>query len=340
MLETSARLLQLLSLLQMRREWTGAALAERLSITERTVRRDIGKLRTLGYPISASPGVAGGYQLGAGAKLPPLLLDDGEALAVALGLTAVTAGPVSGIGESALRALEKLEQVLPPRLRPRFAALKSSVTTLAVPITPVDPDCLTAISGAIAGRRQIGLSYTAYDGGTSRRLVEPYRLVDTGRRWYLVAWDTTREDWRTFRVDRISSPPTERQRYTPRKLPTEDLAEFVQRSITRSPYNHDVVVRLHAPLARIAESIGPTAAQIAADGPQHTILRTGSDSPDASLMHLAALDVDFEILQPQALRGRAAQLAQRLAKAGARSPGSAGAGAHGGAGPASSPGKP
>ncbi|GAB3525651.1 helix-turn-helix transcriptional regulator [Arthrobacter monumenti] len=318
MLETSARLLQLLSLLQVRKEWTGAALAGRMAVTERTVRRDIGKLRTLGYPISASPGVAGGYQLGAGAQLPPLLLDDGEALAVALGLAAVASGPVAGIGEASVRALAKLEQVLPPRLRTRFAALKGSVSTLAPPTTPVNPDCLTAISGAISDSRTVAFTYSGYDGNTTRRLVEPYRLVDTGRRWYLVAWDTMREDWRTFRVDRISSPPSERGRYQPRALPAKDLAEYVQRSITRSPYRYDVVVRLHAPLARIAESVGPSIAQLEADGADCTILRAGWDSLDIPLVHLAALDVDFEILEPAEMREEALLMAERLQGAGNR----------------------
>ncbi len=318
MLETSARLLQLLSLLQIRREWTGAALADRMSVTERTVRRDIGKLRTLGYPISASPGVAGGYQLGAGADLPPLLLDDGEALAVALGLATIASGPIAGIGEASVRALAKLEQVLPPRLRPRFAALKGSVSTLPAPTTPVNPDCLTAISGAIVGRRAVGFTYASYDGTTTRRVVEPYRLVDTGRRWYLVAWDTLREDWRTFRVDRMDSPPSERHRYTPRQLPAENLAEYVQESITRSPYNYDIVVRLYAPMARIAESVSPSIAQLQPDGPGHTILRTGSDSLDLTLVHLSALDVDFDILEPAEMREEALLMAERLQRAGLR----------------------
>lgn len=316
MLETSARLLQLLSLLQIRREWTGSALAERMSVTERTVRRDVGKLRTLGYPISASPGVAGGYQLGAGAELPPLLLDDGEALAVALGLAAVASGPIAGIGEASVRALAKLEQVLPPRLRPRFAALKGSVSTLPAPTTPVNPDCLTAISGSIAQRRAIGFTYASHDGITTRRVVEPYRLVDTGRRWYLVAWDTTREDWRTFRVDRIESPPSERHRHAPRELPAKNIAEYVQRSITRSPYRYDVVVRLHAPLARIAESISPSIAQLQPDGPESTILRAGWDSLNIPLVHLSALNVDFNILEPAELREQSLMMASRLQRAG------------------------
>jgi predicted DNA-binding transcriptional regulator YafY len=318
MLETSARLLHLLSLLQMRREWTGPALAQRMEVTERTVRRDIGKLRTLGYPISASPGIAGGYQLGAGAQLPPLLLDDDEALAVAIGLTAVTASPVAGVGEASVRALTKLEQVLPARLRPRFSGLRSAVTRMAAPSTPVDPAVLTALSAAITERRVVAFRYERHDGESSRRLVEPYRLVDTGRRWYLVAWDTVREDWRTFRVDRCRSIPSPRARFTARPLPATDLARYVQKSITRSPYSYDAVIRLSAGIREIEQRIPAEIAELTSDGPDTTILRAGFDSLDYPLMQLASLDVEFEILEPEAMRVRAAELAGRLRRASGR----------------------
>lgn len=315
MIQTSARLLQLLSLLQVRREWTGPALAQRMQVTERTIRRDIGKLRSLGYPIQASPGIAGGYQLGAGAQLPPLLLDDGEALAVALGLSAVAAGPVAGIGESSVRALAKLEQVLPSRLRHRFATLRNAVTTLPSDAAPVDPLQLTAISSAIADCRQVSFDYKKADGGTGRRLVEPYRLVDTGRRWYLVAWDGDREDWRTFRADRIASMPSERKRFVPRPLPAKDIAAYVQQSITRSPYRYDVVVRLHAPLHEVAAKVGPQTATLSAEGEERTILRAGWDRLDTPAAHLASLDMAFEILAPLEFQDYARTLADRLVRA-------------------------
>ncbi|MDQ6752731.1 MAG: YafY family transcriptional regulator [Actinomycetota bacterium] len=319
MLETSARLLQLLSLLQVRREWSGSALAERLAVTERTVRRDIDKLRSLGYPISASPGVAGGYQLGAGAQLPPLLLDDDEALAVALGLTAVTAGPIAGIGEASVRALGKLEQVLPPRLRPKFSSLKSSVSTISSPAAAVDPQILTAISGAIADRRVISFGYLSRAGEHTHRLLEPYRLVDAGRRWYLVAWDIGKEDWRTFRVDRVAASPVIRQKFPPRPLPAKDLAEYVHNAITRSPYRYDLVVRLHASAAVVLETFGTGSATLEADGATRTVLRMGWDSLDTPLAQLAATGIPFEILEPGELRERAAEMAERLQHA-ARAP--------------------
>ncbi|ERI39314.1 transcriptional regulator [Arthrobacter sp. TES] len=312
MIQTSARLLQLLSLLQVRREWTGPALAERMGVTERTVRRDIEKLRNLGYPIHASPGIAGGYQLGAGAQLPPLLLDDNEALAVALGLNSVAAGPVAGIGEASVRALTKLEQVLPSRLRSRFAMLKGAVTALPSNAASVDPQQLTVLSSAIADRRQVSFDYVTSEGESSSRLVEPYRLVDTGRRWYLVAWDVGREDWRTFRADRIASLPSERKRYEPRPLPAEDLAAYVQQSITRSPYRFDVVVRLRAPLAEVAAVVGPHLASLTAESPTSTILRAGWDNLAAPVAQLAALDMDFEIIEPAEFSSFALRLSRRL----------------------------
>jgi predicted DNA-binding transcriptional regulator YafY len=315
MIQTSARLLQLLSLLQVRREWTGPALATRMGVTERTVRRDIDKLRNLGYPIHASPGIAGGYQLGAGAQLPPLLLDDNEALAVALGLNSVAAGPVAGIGEASVRALAKLEQVLPSRLRPKFAMLKAAVTTLPSNAASVDPQQLTVVSAAIADKRQLSFDYVKADGDAGRRLVEPYRLVDTGRRWYLVAWDVDREDWRTFRADRIATLPAERKKYVPRPLPAEDLADYVQRSVTRSPYRYDVVVRLHAPIGEVAAVVGPQLASLSDDGGKATLLRAGWDSLAQPAAHLAALEMDFEIISPEEFKEYARTLAGRLEKA-------------------------
>jgi predicted DNA-binding transcriptional regulator YafY len=322
MLETSARLLQLLSLLQVRREWTGAALAERMGVTERTVRRDMDKLRSLGYPIHASPGVAGGYQLGAGAQLPPLLLDDDEALAVALGLITVTAGPIAGIGEASVRALAKLDQVLPSRLRTKFASLRSSVSTIASPASAVDPQVLTAVSAAIAERRVLSFGYTAWDGAITRRLAEPYRLVTAGRRWYLVAWDQQRTDWRTFRVDRLQGVPSPRQRFPGRPLPATDMAAYVQQAITRSPYRYQLVVRVHAPVATVAEAFGVTTAVLEPDGTKAgaTILRTGWDDLDTPLAHLAAAGFDFDLLEPAALREQAADMAARLLRAAAPPP--------------------
>ena len=228
MLETSARLLRLLSLLQTPREWTGAELGERLGVSPRTVRNDVDKLRELGYPVLATRGAAGGYRLGAGAAMPPLLLDDEEAVAVAVGLRTVATGPIAGIEEASLRALAKLEQVLPSRLRTRVGGLRSIITPVpfasAGPV--VDPDVLTAVAAACRARERLRFSYLSHDGSASERDAEPYQLVNWGRRWYLVAFDVGRGDWRTFRVDRITPRTPGGGRFTPRPLPASDLAAW------------------------------------------------------------------------------------------------------------------
>ncbi len=208
MLETSARLLKLLSLLQSPRDWSGAALAAELGVGVRTVRRDVEKLRTLGYPVDALPGVAG-YRLGAGAALPPLLLDDEEAVAVAIGLRAAATGSVAGIEESSVRALTKLEQVLPSRLRHRIKLLQAvAVTPSGGP--PVDPDVLLTTAAASRDHQRLRFDYRNHDGTATTRTTEPHRLVHTGRRWYLVAWDLDRSDWRTFRLDRLLAADPDR----------------------------------------------------------------------------------------------------------------------------------
>ena len=203
MLETSARLLRLLSLLQARRDWTSAELAARLGVTTRTIRNDVDRLRGLGYPVDARPGVAGGYRLGTGGALPPLLLDDEEAVAVAVGLRTAASGSVAGIEETSVRALAKLQQVLPSRLRRRVSAFQSHALPVPSRGPQVDPDVLTVIASACRDHERLRFDYRAHSGAPSRRSVEPYRLVNDRRRWYLVAWDTDRDAWRTFRVDRI-----------------------------------------------------------------------------------------------------------------------------------------
>jgi predicted DNA-binding transcriptional regulator YafY len=189
--------------MQARADWSGPELAARLEVGVRTVRRDVDRLRTLGYPVDAAPGVAGGYRLGAGASLPPLLLDEEEAVAVAVALRTAASATVTGIEETALRALAKLEGVLPPALRRRVTAVSAAMVPYPSFGAHVDAGLLALIAAAIRDREQLRLRYRDHAGVSTRRLVEPYRLVHTGRRWYLVAWDAAREDWRTFRVDRI-----------------------------------------------------------------------------------------------------------------------------------------
>ena len=237
--ETSARLLRLLSLLQARRDWTGTELAARLGVTTRTIRHDVERLRGLGYPVDARPGVAGGYRLGTGGALPPLLLDDEEAVAVAVGLRTAASGSVAGIEETSVRALAKLQQVLPSRLRHRVSAFQAYALPVPSRGPHVDPDLLTMIASACRDHERLRFDYRAHDGAPSRRDVEPYRLVHDRQRWYLVAWDTDRAAWRTFRVDRIEPRPPAGPRFTPRALPPDpEIAAQVVRGAGQATWRY------------------------------------------------------------------------------------------------------
>src|SRR5437763_6748641 len=206
MSQTSSRLLELLSLLQARRDWPGSELADRLEVSGRTIRRDMERLRQLGYPVESLTGPAGGYRLRAGTAMPPLLLDDDEAIAIAVGLRTAARASVTGIEETAVRALVKLEQVLPAHLRRRVHALGAATISLSAPGPTVDPQHLTVIAAACRDSQCLRFAYRSREEVESRREVEPHSLVNLGRRWYLVAWDRAREDWRTFRVDRLARP--------------------------------------------------------------------------------------------------------------------------------------
>src|SRR5438132_5927536 len=225
---TSSRLLELLTLLQGRRDWPGEELADRLEVSGRTIRRDVERLRRLGYPVESLTGPAGGYRLRAGSAMPPLLLDDEEAIAIAVGLRTASRAYVAGIEESAIRAVVKLEQVLPAHLRRRVAALGAATFTLPSGGPTVDPQHLTVIATACRDCERVRFAYRSREGTDSRREVEPHALLNHGRRWYLVAWDRGREDWRTFRLDRLARPASTGARFTPRKLPAKDAAAYVE----------------------------------------------------------------------------------------------------------------
>src|SRR5215212_8824771 len=244
---TSSRLLTLLSLLQGRRDWPGDELAGRLEVSGRTIRRDVERLRGLGYPVESLTGPAGGYRLRAGAAMPPLLLDDDEAIAIAVGLRTAARASVTGIEETAVRALVKLEQVLPAHLRRRVRALQTATSTLRFGGGPtVDPQCLTVLAAAVRDDERVRFAYTARDSSGTRREAEPHAMVNAGRRWYLVAWDCGREDWRTFRVDRLTRPASTGVRFAPRDLPEKDAAAYVARSIADAPYRFEARVTLYA----------------------------------------------------------------------------------------------
>ncbi|MEG8278677.1 helix-turn-helix transcriptional regulator [Streptomyces sp. AHA2] len=330
MLETSARLLRLLSLLQAHREWPGAELAGRLGVSARTLRRDVDRLRELGYPVNASPGTGGGYRLGAGAELPPLLLDDDEAVAVAVGLRTAAGQGIDGIGETSVRALAKLEQVLPARLRRRVSALNAFTVPMLRGSLPssVDPAVLTELAHLCRDAERLRFAYEGHDGTPSRRSVEPHRLVCTERRWYLVAWDLDRQDWRTFRVDRITPKPPHGPRFVPRDPPAEDLAAYVSQGVSTRVYATHAVVRLFAPLAEAREHISPSAGVLEAEGPDTCLLRCGAGSLDVMVIHVVMLGFDFEVLEPAGLVdaiGRTRdRLDRALTRAGQSPPGTAG----------------
>jgi predicted DNA-binding transcriptional regulator YafY len=313
MLDTSARLLRLLSILQARPEWTGPELAERLEVTVRTLRRDMARLRDLGYPVRATPGVAGGYRLAAGSSLPPLLIDDDEAVAVVLSLRTATSHTVTGIAEASLRALTKLERVLPARLRQRTAALRLATVPLAGQAPTVDPDVLTVIAEACQSLHRLTFGYQGRDGAASIRTVEPHRLVHTGRRWYLVARDEDRDDWRTFRADRIDDPQPTGSRFTPRDPP--DAAAFVADSIAAAPYRFRARVLVRAPAHVVAERVPPTTGLIEAVDQDSCLLTTGADSLTLMAMHLALLGHDVTVLEPAELVEELGRLADRLGRA-------------------------
>jgi len=314
MLSSSARLLRLLSLLQSRRDWGGGELADRLGVTPRTVRRDVGRLRDLGYPVLASPGTAGGYRLGAGAALPPLLLDDDEAVAVAIGLRVQTGG-VTGIEETSLRALAKLEQVLPARLRHRVNALQSATVPLAGGGTGVDPGLLSRIAGACRAQERLLFAYRSHDGTATRRTVEPHRLVATGRRWYLLAWDVTRRDWRTFRVDRIEGETATGTRFSARELSDEEAADRVRRAIASAPYTHQARVRLHAPAAAVRDRVSAGSGMVETVDDATCVLTAGGGDLGWMAVWLATFGVDFEVLDPPELQAEVRVLAGRMDRA-------------------------
>ncbi|MFD8413420.1 helix-turn-helix transcriptional regulator [Streptomyces sp. NPDC059650] len=306
MLETSARLLRLLSLLQAHREWTGADLAERLGVTPRTVRRDVERLRELGYPVNATPGTGGGYQLGAGAELPPLLLDDDEAVAVAVGLRTAAGNGVEGIGEASVRALAKLEQVLPGRLRRRVSAIDEfTVPMLRAPDrSAVDPSVLAELAAACRDNERLRFAYRDHAGSASRRVVEPHRLVCTERRWYLVAWDVERQDWRTFRADRIEPRPPHGPRFVPRPAPAPDLAAYVSRGVAQGAYAARAVLRLGLPAEEAARLIGPSEGALEPVDDKSCLLRTGATSLDVLVIHVMLLGCEFEVVEPPELTDR------------------------------------
>ena len=313
--DPTERALLLLSLLQTHRFWPGAELTERLGVSARTLRRDVDRLRVLGYPVDATPGAAGGYRLAAGAHLPPLLLDDEEAVAIAVGLRTAAGASIDGMDDTALRALAKLEQVLPDRLRRRVHAVHSNVVSLQWGDGPtVDADALAILALACRDHEQVRFEYRRRDGDDSSRLVEPHRLVSTGRRWYLVAWDVRRDDWRTFRLDRLDRARLAGVRCAARELPGGDAAAFVAESIRTMPLPYSALLDVGGPAEAVRDALRWSDAEVEELGAARARVRIGSGSTDALLRVVTMLASSFPVVvrEPADLAARVDEVVARL----------------------------
>jgi predicted DNA-binding transcriptional regulator YafY len=311
-MNTSARMLRLLSLLQTHRYWPGGELADRLEVSPRTLRRDVDRLRELGYVVDAVRGVAGGYQLRAGGQLPPLLLEDEEAVAVAVSLQSSAAGGTPGMEETAVQALSKVIALMPPRLRRQMDALRSQTERLPWSSGPaLDPALLSTLAQACRDSEPIHFIYTAREAEPTDRWVEPHRMVTMGRRWYLVAYDRERQDWRSFRVDRIREPRTSGHTFRPRELPADDALSFVQAGIRRMPQRYAVRVVVDADPEGVAATVGRWGTVTATKG--GAVLEMNVDTLDWPMFVLANLDADFSVESPPALAAAVSRAARRFA---------------------------
>jgi predicted DNA-binding transcriptional regulator YafY len=315
--ETSTRLLTLLSLLQTHRDWTGAELAERLEISGRTVRKDVERLRDLGYPVEATRGPVGGYRLGPGATMPPLLLDDEEAVATAVGLMDASTQGIAGIEEVSLRALVKLEQVLPTRLRRRVESIRGFATSVRPDHDgpQVDATVLQVLASACRDHEMQRISYQKHDGTQTRRLIEPHRVVSWGRRWYVVAWDDDRADWRTFRVDRIAkSDPTGRP-FRDRPLPDPDISAYIARSVSRAGWRYHLRFTVFAPAQSVLEQINPAVGTVTPIDETSCILESGADDLWMAAVYIGTLGYDFRVDEPPELVDYLREISDRYARA-------------------------
>jgi predicted DNA-binding transcriptional regulator YafY len=296
--DPTGRALRLLSLLQTHRLWRGSELAERLEVTERTVRRDVDRLRDLGYPIDAAPGTDGGYRLAAGAHLPPLVLDDDEAVAVAVGLRAAAGAAIRGIDDTSVQALAKIEQLLPNHLRRRVSALDANVVSLRRAHRDhevVDPDALSVLASGCRDHEQVSFKYRGRAGGDSRRLVEPHQLVAADHLWYLVAWDVRRTDWRTFRVDRLSGAQLAGVRFKPRDIPGGDGAAYLAASVAAIPHEFETLVAVSAPYEQVAGALSWVEHTPVDTEPDSCTIRLRADKFDQLVMAVARLALSASV---------------------------------------------
>lgn len=307
----SGRLLTLLSLLQARRDWPGEQLAARLEVSPRTVRRDVDRLRDLGYPVQTTKGPAGGYRLAPGADLPPMLFDDEQAVAIAVALQTAAAG-IIGVQEAVVRALATIRQVLPTRLRHRVDALQ--VTTVPTGTDSVDPEILLDIGACCRDQQLLRFDYVANDGTASVRRTEPHRLVSRGQRWYLVAWDLDRDDWRTFRVDRIRPRTPIGPRFSPRSLTEEQAGDLLRPHTAYPTWPVTGTVLMHAAAPEIARWLRPDQGQVTAVDEHTCRVELGAWSHGALIATLLLFETDFEILEPAPLRAAMSEVANRVAR--------------------------
>ncbi|MWV48740.1 WYL domain-containing protein [Rathayibacter sp. VKM Ac-2803] len=316
MTRTTGRTLDLLGLLQTRRDWSGAELCSRLGVSARTLRRDIEDLRGLGYGIDSVPGVGGGYRLGIGASVPPLVLSTEEAVAIAVGLRAAASTTVTGIEDAAARALVKLEQSLSAGTRERITAIERAVLTLGGSVDPVDLDTVVTIARAIRDSRSLRIDYTRHDGEQVRRTIQPHRIVHTGARWYVVARDADRDAWRTLRLDRLVPRLPLAEPFTPQEIPDEAVRDFASRSISVAPYPHRYRVRMHASAARISALFGPAVARVTALDDDSSELEAGAASPEQFALYIGTIGIDFDVLDGDDLRAALTEVGERLLRAG------------------------
>jgi predicted DNA-binding transcriptional regulator YafY len=320
MANTSARTLRLLSLLQTHRFWPGGELAERLEVSDRTLRRDIERLRELGYPVDSVRGVEGGYQLGQGATMPPLTVDEDEAIAMAVALNGAAQLSSGDLAEASVRALSKVVQVLPPKLRRRAEALRA--VTVDSPFSeapPVRADVLAAVAQTTRDTERLRFAYRARGGQAAgeevRRHVEPHQLVTVGRRWYLVGYDLDRQDWRSFRLDRLRDPTGTRARFRPRGIPGGDAAAYVRNGLSRNEAGMRVVARVSAPAAQVESRVGrwATVEPVGEDECRVTMQAT---DPRWAIFGLGVLGAPFALEEaPDGFRAELASWAERLSAA-------------------------
>ncbi|MCT1385766.1 YafY family transcriptional regulator [Brachybacterium sp. p3-SID1565] len=309
MSDVTRRALRLLSLLQSRSVWTGPELAAELGVTTRTVRRDVDRLRELGYPVLTSNGHGGGYQLGAGRELPPLLLSEKEAVAVAVGLRLTAAAGIEGLDQEALRALAALERILPGALRAEVGAVSEAMGVVGRALPQVSSDVLLELATSVRDRVRVRLDYRRGDGERSQRRLEPYRVLAVDGHWYLYAWDLDREDWRTFRLDRMAEVHASTFGFTPRE--TGDVEQAVREAIAVSPYPKEVTVRVHLPVEQVSAMVPARAGTLTADGPDACLLRAGGNDLRGIALHLTWMDGRIEVIDPPELLEQFTWIARR-----------------------------